>query len=446
MRIICRSAVALALGAAMALPLVLGAAQPLTLEEATQRALTANPRLQAAKLTSLAAKDRAKEAISRHFGEVDLVGAYNNYESPRLVRPMSIDLFKNPQLGFYQLPWGETQTHYGITYEIPLLAAGGLHEGRIIAKLSQNASENLALYTETEIRYNVRAAYRNALTLMHALASVATYEEALQRDAGDADLRVSLGAWAPVDGAKIHFVLESAKAQKESVAAQLASVQALVAALMGEEPPADGYQLADVPEEPMLPAQTVAESSRTALAGRRDLVATKESVEMALHKKHLALEAFAPQLMIAGNFLMNDSPSIQDRLETHEFGVYLKIPLFKGLQRVFEVQASNKDLLAAQQQQRGKELEVMTQVQDAVGRLQATRAQYLAGKAQKELGSEVARVEHLKLEQGTGKMEDYLAARAQELQGETGYWQGLYALQSAVDYYDFVCAPGGRHE
>ena len=437
---------AMVLWATLVLPLAVRASQPLTLEEATQRALGANPRLQSARLTALAAKDRAKEAISRHFGEVDLVGAYNNYESARLVRPISIELFKNPSLGMAQLPWDRNQTHYGITYEIPLLASGGLHEGRIMAKLSQNASENLALYTETEIRYNVRSAYRNALTLTHALASVTTYEEALQKDAGDADLRVSLGAWAAVDAAKVHFALESARAQKESVAAQLASVQALVAALMGEDPPPEGYQLADVSEEPALPAQAVTESSHAALAGRRDLMATKESVDIALHKKHLAIEAFAPQLVIAGNYLMNDAPSVKDRLDTHEFGVYLKIPLFKGMQRIFEIQAADKDLLAAEQQQRGKELEVMTQVQDALGRLQATRAQYLAGKAQKALGSEVARVEHLKLEQGTGKMEDYLSAKAQELQGETGYWQGLYALQSAVDYYDFVCAPGGQHE
>jgi hypothetical protein len=55
-------------------------------------------------------------------------------------------------------------------------------------------------------------------------------------------------------------------------------------------------------------------------------------------------------------------------------------------------------------------------------------------------------VEHLKLEQGTGKMEDYLTARAQEMQGETSYWQGLYALQNAVDYLDFVTAQGGQHD
>jgi hypothetical protein len=55
-------------------------------------------------------------------------------------------------------------------------------------------------------------------------------------------------------------------------------------------------------------------------------------------------------------------------------------------------------------------------------------------------------VEHLKLEQGAGRMEDYLVARSQELQGITGYWQGLYALQSALDYRDFVCAKGENHD
>jgi hypothetical protein len=36
--------------------------------------------------------------------------------------------------------------------------------------------------------------------------------------------------------------------------------------------------------------------------------------------------------------------------------------------------------------------------------------------------------------------------RTQELQGNTGYWQGLYALQSALDYLDFVSAQGEHHD
>ncbi len=418
----------------------------LTIEEATTRALAANPKLQAAKLAALAAQQRTQEATGRRYGEVDLVGSYNHYESDRLVRPISIDLFKDPKLGFYQLPWDRNQLHYGITYEIPLLAGGGLHEGRLIAELSQRASEDLALYGVDEVRYNVRAAFRNALTLTHTLAAVTVYEQALESDAKDADLKVKVGTWASVDGAKIHFALESARAQREAVEAQIGSLGALLAALMGEDPPPDGYALADAPEVPAPPTGNLHDNAEAALGGRRDLAATKATVAIAERKKLLAKEAFGPQVMVAGNFLTNTAPGVEDRLGTHEFGLYLKLPLFKGLQRVHALHAADFDLQAAERQQRAKELEVMAQVQDALGRVQAARAQLAAGKAQRSLGTEVARVEHLKLEQGTGKMEDYLAARVQEMQGETSYWQGLYALRSAVDYLDFVSAQGGQHD
>ena len=421
-------------------------ASSLTIEEATSRALAANPRLQAAKLSALAAAQRAQEATGRRYGEVDLVGSYNNYDSNRSLVPISVDLFKIPSLGFYQLPWDRNQEHYGITYQIPLLAGGALHEGRLIAELSQHASEDLALYGADEVRYNVRAAFRNALTLTHAVTAVTAYEQALENDARDADLKVKVGAWASVDGAKIHFALASARAQRQAAQAQIDSLGALLAALMGEDPPPEGYTLADAPAAPASPGGTFRDTAEAALGGRRDLAAVTTAVAIAERKKILAKEAFGPQLMLAGNYLANSAPGVEDRIDTHELGLYLKLPLFMGLQRVHALHAADFDLQAAEQQQRAKKLEVMAQVQDALGRVQAARAQLAAGAAQRSLGAEVARVEHLKLEQGAGKMEDYLAARAQEMQGDTSYWQGLYALQSAVDYLDFVSARGGQHD
>ena len=421
-------------------------ARSLTIEEATTRALAANPRLQAAKLSALAAAQRAQEAAGRRYGEADLVGSYNHYDSNRSLVPISIDLFKTPSLGFYQLPWDRNQLHYGVAYQIPLLAGGALHEGRLIAELAQRSGEDLALYGADEVRYNVRAAYRNALTLTHALAAVTAYERALENDAKDADLKVKVGTWASVDGAKVHFALSSARAQREAVQAGIGSLDALLAALMGEEPPPGGYTLADVPETPAPPTGTLRGDGSDALAGRRDLSAVKSAVAIAERKRMLAKEAFGPQLVLGGNVMANSAPGVKDRIDTNEFGLYLKLPLFEGLQRIHALRAADFDLQAAQRQQRAKELEILAQVQDALGRVQAARAQLAAGEAQRSLGAEVARVEHLKLEQGTGKMEDYLAARAQEMQGETGYWQGLYALQSAVDYLDFVSAQGGQHD
>ncbi len=431
------------LAAAALIPAGAGA---LTIEEATARALAANPRLQAAKLAALAAGQRAQEAAGRRYGEVDLAGSYNHFDSNRSLVPISIDLFKDPKAGFYQLPWDRNQLHYGLTYQVPLLAGGALHEGRLIAELAQRASEEIARYGGSEARYNVRAVYRNALAATHALAAVTEYEKALESDSADAALKVKVGAWPAVDAAKVEFAFASARAQREAVRAQIASLDALLAALMGEDPPAAGYTLVDIPGVPPLPAGPAADEGGAALAGRADLAAVKSAVAIAERKRMLAKEAFGPQLVLAGNVMANSAPGVEHRIDTNEFGLYLKLPLFQGMQRIHALRAAEFDLQAAARQQRAKELEIVAQVQDALGRIQAARAQLAAGQAQRSLGAEVARVEHLKLEQGTGKMEDYLAARAQEMQGETGYWQGLYALQSAVDYLDFVSAQGGQHD
>jgi outer membrane protein TolC len=419
------------------------AAEPLTLAEAEQRALEANPRLVAARFEALAAGKRTAAARARHFGEVDLVAGYNNFESPRLVRPMSIDLFKDPAAGFSQLPWDADQVHYGLAWQIPLLAAGSLHEGDRIARLSQSAAEHLSLFTRDEVRYNVRAAYRNALVARHALSAAGTLRDALAKDEADAQLKTGLGTIAPVDAAKVTFALRGAEAQVADLEAQLRTAQALLAALIGEELPADGYALSDVPDLP--PPVVPGEIEETGPgAGRLDLLAARESTQVFARKKRLAAESFGPRLSLDGSFLRNDAPSLDQALDTHEVYLTLRIPLFDGLGRVHALREANDNLAAARQRERGKELEVAAQVVDARGRLASARAQLRAGEAQRELGREVARVEHLKLEQGVGKVEDYLVARSQELAGETAYWRGMYAAQSAADYLSFVRGGGGE--
>ncbi len=429
-----------------ALLLIAGAAQcvPLTLNEAERKAITANPRVMAAQLDAAAAAQRMAEANGRHFGTVDLIGNYSNFESPRLVRPMSIALFKNPAAGMAQLPWDANQVHYGAAFQIPLLAGGSLHEGDRIAALSHAAAEDAAQFSRKEIRTAVRAAYRNALLAHHALAAAQAYREALARDEADAQLRVKVGALAPVDAAKLTFALSGADAQVAALAAQERTAQAILAATMGEEPPAEAYELADLISEP--PAPAAGGVLAGALASRLDLAAVRQGTLVAEHKKLEARDAFGPRLSLEGNWLRNDAPSLPHALDTHEFYVMLKVPLFDGMARVHALKEAEINLRSARERERAKELEVSTQMADAEGRIEAAQAQLAAGKAQRSLGAEVARVEHLKLEQGTGKMEDYLAARAQEMQGETSFWQGLYALQNAVDTFDFVSARGGQHD
>ncbi len=420
-------------------------AERLTLADAEARAASANPGVQSVKLEALAAAQRSAEAKGRHFGELDLVGNYSSFESPRLVRPMSIELFNDPAAGFSQLPWDSNQVHYGVAFQIPLLAAGSLREGDRIAALVQSAAERMAQFSREELRTRVRSAYRSVLLVGHALAAAEAYRDALARDEGDARLKVKVGALAPVDAAKITFALRGAEAQVGALTAQERTAEAVLAAFLGEAPPEHGYELADLPQEPVV-SSPEKELAQTALAERLDLSAVRQTTLVAETKEALARKAFGPHLALEGNWLRNDAPSLDHALDTHEVSLVFRLPLFDGQIRAHALEEARLNLQAARERERAKELEVSTQVADARGRIEAARAQLAAGEAQKTLGSEVARVEHLKLEQGAGKMEDYLAARAQEMQGETSYWQGLYGLQNAVDYLEFVTAQGGQHE
>jgi len=189
----------------------------LTLDEAISKALSSNPRLVAACLEVVADKRRKEETFANHFEELNLIGNYNHYERNRLLVPMAIDLFKDPALGMSQLPWDRNQVHYGLSFTLPLLAGGFLHEGDKISRLLEKSAQNMSLFPRDETIYNVKTAYRNALILAHSLEAAKALLSALEKDNEDYRLRLSLGQVAKVDAQKVEFAYESVKVQYEDI-------------------------------------------------------------------------------------------------------------------------------------------------------------------------------------------------------------------------------------
>lgn len=413
-------------------------AEHLTLADAEARALAASPAARTARLDALAARARTMQAYARHLGDADLVATASRYEGARLVRPMTGPI---TPADIASLPFDRDQLHYGATWQIPLFAGGALVRGDQAARLSQRAAEDGAAHALQEVRYNVRAAYRSALAIRHALEAAVAYERALEQDERSARLQVQTEAWSDADAAKVSFALASARARHAALVAQYRSAVTLVAALMGEG--GAQYELEDVALEPVVagPAEQD-ELVAAARSRRRDLSALREGAEAQSSRASAVRGGFWPQLALAGNYLWNDGRSMGRPDQTYEVTVLLRIPLLSSAARLFTAREADAAAAQSAERARGKALEVRGQVIDALGRVDATRAALEAGKSQRTLGAEVARVEKLKLEAGTGRVEDYLAARAQELEGETAYWHGLYGLQSANDYLTLVTGTG----
>ncbi len=414
--------------------------EPLSLAEAERRALAGSPGARVARLEAAVAHQRTMQAYARHLGDVDLIATANRYEGARQVKPITGPLSPATMAA---MPFDRDQLHYGAAFQIPLFTGGALVHSGQAARLSEHAAADQAAHALEEVRYNVRVAFRSALGVRHALDAAIAYEQALAQDDASARLKVETEAWPFADGAKVSFALASARARHALLAAQLRDAQQALGALMGDETDEE-YELEDMTAEPASAGEpAVDDAVARAQSARRDLAATREAVEAQAHRASAVRSSFWPQLALVGSYLWNDGRSLRRPLETYEITLQLKIPLLSGVSRMFAAQEA--DAVAAQltERQRGKALEVRRQVIEAFGKVGAARAALDAGKAQRALGTEVARVEKLKLEAGTGKVEDYLTARAQELDGETGYWQGLYALQSAHDYLALVKGTGG---
>jgi len=265
----------------------------LPIDKAVKKALSANPRLIAAKLEFVASTKRKEETFANHFGELSFVANYNHFERDRILVPMAEELFKNPDLGMKQLPWDKNQIHYGFSFTLPLLANGSLHEGDKIAKLLEDSAFKMSIFTKEETIYNVKSAYRSVLILKHALDSAQSYRDALQKDFEDAKLKLQLGQIATVDLQKIEFSYENAKAQYEDIKAQYLYALSVLSAFMGEEPDENKYELLDDESKIDEPQE---EETNNAFLLRKDYLAQVNSTKVAEHKSALLFQRLVHNL------------------------------------------------------------------------------------------------------------------------------------------------------
>ena len=411
-------------------------AQPLSLEEAERRALTTNPSLRQARLEVVAAEERTLQAYSRHLGEGDVVVLANHFEGARLVRPITGPL---APATIASLPFDADQLHAGLTWQIPLFVGGALVEADRAANLLEDAARAQGAHSEAELRYNVRATFRNALTLTHALAGADSLERALEQAEASARLRQEAEASTAVDTLKVRFALASARARRTSLGAQQRTALGLLAALIGDEAELELVDTAvpsSVDDAPAAPAAPE-ELERSDLRSLRAIAGAQE------HRLAAVRAGFWPQLALAGNVFFNAGLTSSPSAPTLEVSLLLKVPVLASIGRIAALREAEANLEIVRERARARALDMHTQVLDAQGRVEAARAALTSSEAQRTLGAEVARVEKLKFESGTGKIEDYLLALSQQFDAETAAWQAQYALQTAHDYLAFTTGNGG---
>ncbi len=409
-----------------------GGSQPLhlTLDAAVSRALAANPTLKALHSRSAAALKTAKAASRTRWGTIDAVASYTRDNDDWITRPMSKQLVLGAG-GFGNMPWDRNQTHYGITFQLPLYLGGKLKNGIKIAQLQSQRAGALLTGTRWQVRFNATSLYTATQSLDAVHAALQELIASLQKTKQRLDIMVQAGKRPEVDRLKVLEQYQDAIAQRESIAATRTKVASLLLALMNE-PPGRGLDVDPLPDRsPVLVEsvpQLIQDLDHVSPVRRARLAAA-----MASSQERIARSAFLPNVVVSGNYMQNDAPSIGNALDTWQFSVGVKLPLFAGGSRFERLGAAKENAHAALMSLDAIRLQVEAQLRDALARFTAAQAELEAAHARVAAGTEAARIEQIRYDTGAGTIEDLLRADARSEEAKASLARARAGIVQAAE-------------
>jgi len=380
--------------------------EPLTLADAVAQALDRAPALAAARARVAQAEETIGEARSAHGPVIsaNLLGTLNRKPVP--VTPIH-------GFGPDELPdFDDTQVQGALQLDYTLLDSGARRERVRQADARALAERSSLDAVEQGIASQVAALYARILADDRALAAQGARTEALRAELDRVEQRLAVGRAPEVDRLRAEAELATAEADAARATTDLDLDERALARYL------------DLPVERTRAARlrTVGEMSappaprdqleQEALAASPGLAAARAAVDAATAGQALARTAYFPKLRTSGAYQQLGGAELSFQTEWNA-SLKLVVPLWDGGatdRRVARAGAQRDEAAAALAQ---AELDARAAVDRALGAWSdaSARSEALA-RAETRL-VEVARIQKLLLDVGSGTQIDYLAAESE---------------------------------
>jgi outer membrane protein len=387
------------------------AAQTLTLAEATEAALASHPLVASARARVSAAREATAAARAARLPGAALNGTITRFEEPMVVAPLhSLDLRAPPR-------FDRTLVQAQISAQYTLF--DGARSGRIRAA---DAALELSEISFDEQRMQVleetAAAYLAVLAARAVHAAAAAHVAALEVEHARAEQHLAAGAVPELEVLRAAAALQDARAEEASARARADGAERDLARWMGTEVSAlAGRALADV----------TARGS-----GRRGDPLQGPSLRQATGSVGAAEARLAEEsgtrlpIVRAGAGLLDFGTASGGHVMEWQAGLQVSWSLFTGGARGAAVRRAAAELAAAEKTLEAARLEAaraVNQAEDALLEAEARAEALAAAVAQWE---EVARIEALALQAGSGEQRDLLLAEAGLFRARAGHARARY--------------------
>ncbi len=392
---------------------------PLTLTEVVELALASHPAVGEALARSEAAAGALGQARATLLPALGLDASLTRYEEPMLVAPLhGFDPTMAPTFD-RNLVRGNLTLSYS-------LFEGGARAARIDGA---EAGSALALAGEAASRMDVAveasAAYLDLLSNRELLNAARDHLQALESEEERVRQFLAVGKAAQVELLRVQAALSQAEATEISLESASELAQGRLARLMGVE-------AGEVAARGVLPVEVafgagrvLASAQEEARTRNPDLSRARQRLVSASAGVRAARAKWLPSVRLTGAYA--DFGSLEGR-HTQEFqgGLSFSYPLFTGGGRQGEVERAVAEEKEASEALRLAELRVDDAVDEALAAVTEAGARRAALERGVEQAAEVARIEGLALEVGSGVQTDFLQAQAAFFQARAALAQARH--------------------
>jgi len=396
----------------------------LTLEQLVRSALQGFPTVEAARAGSDEARAALTEAGAARFPSVRLTGSGTRYEEPMLVSP--IHGFTPSLLP----PFDEIVYQTTISLAYPIFDGGG-RGARIRAARGRTQAANAELSaTEQSLMTQVIRAYLETLGFRQVVEAHDLRLEALRAERGRVSLMRRAGRTAPIDSLRVEAALANGEAERVRATSQLDVAERSLARLAG----LTFDQVHGVPLGPIgmsdsagVLRDTLLENAHALSPAVRQAAAQKSAAGAALDA---ARSQRWPEIRLAGGYSGWTYP---DGSPTWEWNTSLQMTwsVFDGGAIGGAIAKARAAHHGADERLRLAALGLDQEVDRALAGLDESQARARSLSAAVDRFAEVARIEKLLLESGSGTQTNYLTAEADLLGARAGLIEARHASVAA---------------
>lgn len=377
----------------------------LTLRGAVERALATYPGLREKHALQEARAARVREAVARRLPQIAGRATITRFQEPMIVRPLhGFDIREPPD-------FSETLLQGNLTAQLPLFD-GGERRARIAGeRAARGAAEAATEQASSDLVALVTGRYLAVLGVARQKEAQAAAVRALEAESLRVEQHLREGRAARVQLLQVSAMLAQFRAEGVEIKTRLDLAERDLARALAAD-------VAEVRAERLVEV-TLADQAfedRAAVLARLDggnpqLRQAQLQLEAARWNQRAARSAWLPSVDVTAGYIGFGATG-SDLTGEWQAAVRLAYPLFSGGARSARLTRAGWEVEAAEQRYRAARLRVEEAVDRALATALRSEAQVTALQAVVRHFTELARIEALRVAEGSGTEADYLDAES----------------------------------